>query len=144
MFNELSSHHKWRFMRDCFHLFFTLTNYLSLSDLLGLKPAPNNGTHGSLNHLLRAPPYRPTMPEELSRPAASGLGPAGTDDLGCSCEDKVSRDDSVADLGQETGLSVSSLRSVMTTVKPKSSWSSSAALVLLEYTVKAHLTTFAL
>lgn len=133
-------------MRDYFHLFFTLTQngFLSLSDLLGLKPAPNNGTHGSLNHLLRAPPYRPTMPEELSRPAASGPGPAGTDDLGCSCEDKVSHDDSVADLGHETGLSVSSLRSAMTTVKPKSSWSSSAALVLFEYTVKAHLTTFTL
>lgn len=71
--------------------------FLSLPDLLGLKPAPNNGTHGSLNHLLRGPPYRPTMPEELSRPAASGLGPAGTDDLGCSCEDKVSHDGSVAD-----------------------------------------------
>ncbi|XP_044062860.1 ectonucleotide pyrophosphatase/phosphodiesterase family member 2 isoform X3 [Siniperca chuatsi] len=62
--------------------------YNVMCDLLGLKPAPNNGTHGSLNHLLRSPPYRPTMPEELSRPAASGLVPAGTDDLGCSCEDK--------------------------------------------------------
>lgn len=72
---------------------------LSRSDLLGLKSAPNNGTHGSLNHLLRSPPYRPTMPEEVSRPAISGLVPAGADDLGCSCEDKVSHDDSVADLG---------------------------------------------
>ncbi|XP_044062858.1 ectonucleotide pyrophosphatase/phosphodiesterase family member 2 isoform X1 [Siniperca chuatsi] len=63
--------------------------YNVMCDLLGLKPAPNNGTHGSLNHLLRSPPYRPTMPEELSRPAASGLVPAGTDDLGCSCEDKL-------------------------------------------------------
>uniref|UniRef100_A0A8C4GXL9 SMB domain-containing protein n=1 Tax=Dicentrarchus labrax TaxID=13489 RepID=A0A8C4GXL9_DICLA len=62
--------------------------YNVMCDLLGLKPAPNNGTHGSLNHLLRGPPYRPTMPEELSRPTASGLIPAGTDDLGCSCEDK--------------------------------------------------------
>uniref|UniRef100_A0A8C4NK51 SMB domain-containing protein n=1 Tax=Dicentrarchus labrax TaxID=13489 RepID=A0A8C4NK51_DICLA len=68
--------------------------YNVMCDLLGLKPAPNNGTHGSLNHLLRGPPYRPTMPEELSRPTASGLIPAGTDDLGCSCEDKVSHDDS--------------------------------------------------
>uniref|UniRef100_A0A8C2ZKQ6 Ectonucleotide pyrophosphatase/phosphodiesterase 2 n=1 Tax=Cyclopterus lumpus TaxID=8103 RepID=A0A8C2ZKQ6_CYCLU len=68
--------------------------YNVMCDLLGLKPAPNNGTHGSLNHLLRSPPYKPTMPEELSRPAASGLGSAGTDDLGCSCEDKVSHDDS--------------------------------------------------
>lgn len=63
------------------------------SDLLGLKPAPNNGTHGSLNHLLRAPPYRPAMPEEVSRPLPSGLGLSGPDDLGCLCEDKVSHDD---------------------------------------------------
>uniref|UniRef100_A0A3Q3GAQ0 Ectonucleotide pyrophosphatase/phosphodiesterase 2 n=1 Tax=Labrus bergylta TaxID=56723 RepID=A0A3Q3GAQ0_9LABR len=63
--------------------------YNVMCDLLGLKPAPNNGTHGSLNHLLRGPLYRPAMPEEVSRPAASGLVPAGMDDLGCSCEDKL-------------------------------------------------------
>ncbi|KAM9309834.1 autotaxin isoform 3-T3 [Pholidichthys leucotaenia] len=63
--------------------------YNVMCDLLGLKPAPNNGTHGSLNHLLKNPPFRPTMPEEISRPTASGLLPAGTDDLGCSCEEKL-------------------------------------------------------
>uniref|UniRef100_A0AAQ4PD20 SMB domain-containing protein n=1 Tax=Gasterosteus aculeatus aculeatus TaxID=481459 RepID=A0AAQ4PD20_GASAC len=63
--------------------------YNVMCDVLGLKPAPNNGTHGSLNHLLRSPPYRPTMPEEVSRPAPSGPGPAGTDDLGCSCAEKL-------------------------------------------------------
>uniref|UniRef100_A0A3Q3LEJ6 Ectonucleotide pyrophosphatase/phosphodiesterase 2 n=1 Tax=Mastacembelus armatus TaxID=205130 RepID=A0A3Q3LEJ6_9TELE len=62
--------------------------YNVMCDLLGLKPAPNNGTHGSLNHLLRSPSYRPTMPEEVSRPTASGHVPAGTEDLGCSCDDK--------------------------------------------------------
>uniref|UniRef100_A0A7N8WKQ1 Ectonucleotide pyrophosphatase/phosphodiesterase 2 n=1 Tax=Mastacembelus armatus TaxID=205130 RepID=A0A7N8WKQ1_9TELE len=67
--------------------------YNVMCDLLGLKPAPNNGTHGSLNHLLRSPSYRPTMPEEVSRPTASGHVPAGTEDLGCSCDDKVSHDD---------------------------------------------------
>ncbi|KAM8733897.1 autotaxin isoform 1-T1 [Acanthopagrus schlegelii] len=63
--------------------------YNVMCDLLGLKPVPNNGTHGSLNHLLRAPPYRPTIPEEVSRPTAFGLVPAVTDDLGCSCDDKL-------------------------------------------------------
>ncbi|XP_029695289.1 autotaxin isoform X2 [Takifugu rubripes] len=62
--------------------------YNIMCDLLGLKPAPNNGTHGSLNHLLRAPPYRPAMPEEVSRPLPSGLGLSGPEDLGCLCEDK--------------------------------------------------------
>ncbi|KAL0163964.1 hypothetical protein M9458_039717, partial [Cirrhinus mrigala] len=27
--------------------------------LLGIPPAPNNGTHGSLNHLLKNPPHQP-------------------------------------------------------------------------------------
>uniref|UniRef100_A0A3P8S3S9 Ectonucleotide pyrophosphatase/phosphodiesterase 2 n=1 Tax=Amphiprion percula TaxID=161767 RepID=A0A3P8S3S9_AMPPE len=62
--------------------------YNVMCDLVGLKPAPNNGTHGSLNHLLRSPPYRPTMPEEVSRPTAVGLVPSGTDDLGCNCDEK--------------------------------------------------------
>ncbi|XP_071062212.1 autotaxin isoform X1 [Pseudochaenichthys georgianus] len=63
--------------------------YNVMCDLLGLKPAPNNGTHGSMNHLLRSPPHRATMPEEVSRPLSSALAPAGTDDLGCSCDDKL-------------------------------------------------------
>uniref|UniRef100_A0A3Q2SZZ4 Ectonucleotide pyrophosphatase/phosphodiesterase 2 n=1 Tax=Fundulus heteroclitus TaxID=8078 RepID=A0A3Q2SZZ4_FUNHE len=62
--------------------------YNIMCDLLGLKPAPNNGTHGSLNHLLRNPPFRPTMPEEVSRPTASNLVPMATEDLGCSCDEK--------------------------------------------------------
>lgn len=70
------------------------------------------------------------MPEELSRPAASIPAPTGIDDLGCSCEDKVSHEHPEADLGPafcterntcllETNLSVTSVRSVMTTVKTK-------------------------
>ncbi|TNN02863.1 hypothetical protein fugu_010350 [Takifugu bimaculatus] len=70
--------------------------YNIMCDLLGLKPAPNNGTHGSLNHLLRAPSYRPAMPEEVSRPLPSGLGLSGPEDLGCLCEDK----NKVEDLNQ--------------------------------------------
>ncbi|KAJ0065910.1 hypothetical protein NL108_000152, partial [Boleophthalmus pectinirostris] len=67
--------------------------YNVMCDLLGLKPAPNNGTHGSLNHLLRSPPFRPLVPEEVSRPTASGLVLGGTDDLGCNCDEKVSPED---------------------------------------------------
>ncbi|XP_047217096.1 ectonucleotide pyrophosphatase/phosphodiesterase family member 2 isoform X3 [Girardinichthys multiradiatus] len=62
--------------------------YNVMCDLLGLKPAPNNGTHGSLNHLLRTPTFRPTMPEEVSRPTTSNLVPMVTNDLGCSCDEK--------------------------------------------------------
>lgn len=59
-------------------------------DLLGLKPVPNNGTHGSLNHLLRYPVHKPSMPEEVSKPTPSGPVYAITDSLGCACDEKVS------------------------------------------------------
>ncbi|XP_072317009.1 autotaxin isoform X2 [Eucyclogobius newberryi] len=63
--------------------------YNVMCDLLGLKPAPNNGTHGSLNHLLRSPSFRPLVPEEVSRPTTSALVLGGTDDLGCNCDEKL-------------------------------------------------------
>ncbi|XP_034278118.1 ectonucleotide pyrophosphatase/phosphodiesterase family member 2 isoform X5 [Pantherophis guttatus] len=63
--------------------------YNLMCDLLGLKPAPNNGTHGSLNHLLRSSTYRPTMPEEVARPLHPvATTPSSDYDLGCSCDDK--------------------------------------------------------
>uniref|UniRef100_A0AAQ5Z3N8 SMB domain-containing protein n=1 Tax=Amphiprion ocellaris TaxID=80972 RepID=A0AAQ5Z3N8_AMPOC len=86
--------------------------YNVMCDLVGLKPAPNNGTHGSLNHLLRSPPYRPTMPEEVSRPTAVGLVPSGTDDLGCNCDEKVSRDDSVYLKKLSTSVSIEVVRNL--------------------------------
>ncbi|XP_019735659.1 autotaxin isoform X3 [Hippocampus comes] len=62
--------------------------YNVMCDLLGLTPAPNNGTHGSLNHVLRNPFYKPTMPEEVSKPTTSAYIHTGTDDLGCNCNYK--------------------------------------------------------
>uniref|UniRef100_A0A8C5SXJ7 Ectonucleotide pyrophosphatase/phosphodiesterase 2 n=1 Tax=Laticauda laticaudata TaxID=8630 RepID=A0A8C5SXJ7_LATLA len=63
--------------------------YNLMCDLLGLKPAPNNGTHGSLNHLLRSSTYRPNMPEEVARPLHPvATTPSSDYDLGCSCDDK--------------------------------------------------------
>lgn len=64
---------------------------LSFLDLLGLKPVPNNGTHGSLNHMLRNPVHKPSMPEEVSKPTSSGTLNGITDDLGCTCDEKVSK-----------------------------------------------------
>ncbi|XP_067363866.1 autotaxin isoform X1 [Channa argus] len=64
--------------------------YNVMCDLLGLNPAPNNGTRGSLNDMLRAPPYRPSMPEEATPPSpTSDPKVTGTHDLGCSCDDEV-------------------------------------------------------
>uniref|UniRef100_A0A8C0XG39 Ectonucleotide pyrophosphatase/phosphodiesterase family member 2 n=1 Tax=Castor canadensis TaxID=51338 RepID=A0A8C0XG39_CASCN len=68
--------------------------YNVMCDLLGLKPAPNNGTHGSLNHLLRTISFRPTMPEEVTRPNYPGIMYLQSDfDLGCTCDDKNKLDE---------------------------------------------------
>ncbi|XP_030074337.1 autotaxin isoform X11 [Microcaecilia unicolor] len=63
--------------------------YNVMCDLLGLKPAANNGTHGSLNHMLRTALYKPSMPEEVSRPLpATVSAPTLNEELGCSCDEK--------------------------------------------------------
>ncbi|XP_061839406.1 autotaxin [Nerophis lumbriciformis] len=63
--------------------------YNVMCDLLGLSPAPNNGTYGSLNHLLRKPPYKPTMSEEVSKPTTTVYDHTHADELGCSCHYKL-------------------------------------------------------
>ncbi|KAM4679437.1 ectonucleotide pyrophosphatase/phosphodiesterase family member 3 [Amazona ochrocephala] len=60
--------------------------YNLLCDLLHITPAPNNGTHGSLNHLLKNPFYNPSHAKEVSSPSScpvSRLTPI--DELGCTC-----------------------------------------------------------
>uniref|UniRef100_A0A8C6PPV8 Ectonucleotide pyrophosphatase/phosphodiesterase 2 n=1 Tax=Nothobranchius furzeri TaxID=105023 RepID=A0A8C6PPV8_NOTFU len=58
--------------------------YNVMCDLLGLKPAPNNGTHGSLNDMLKDPPFQPTMPEEVTPPSPpSDSNIPVIQDLGC-------------------------------------------------------------
>ncbi|XP_062952753.1 ectonucleotide pyrophosphatase/phosphodiesterase family member 3 isoform X1 [Cynocephalus volans] len=60
--------------------------YNLLCDLLRIQPAPNNGTHGSLNHLLKEPFYEPSHPEEVSQVSDCGFtAPLPTDTLDCSC-----------------------------------------------------------
>uniref|UniRef100_A0A9J8B1N5 SMB domain-containing protein n=1 Tax=Cyprinus carpio carpio TaxID=630221 RepID=A0A9J8B1N5_CYPCA len=62
--------------------------YNVMCDLLGLTPAPNNGTHGSLNGVLRSPPYTPTQPEEVTSPTPLAPPTEVTHDLGCNCDDE--------------------------------------------------------
>ncbi|NXU84218.1 ENPP3 phosphodiesterase, partial [Xiphorhynchus elegans] len=60
--------------------------YNLMCDLLRITPAPNNGTHGSLNHLLKKPFYSPSHPKEDSPPFScpvSSLIPE--DSLKCTC-----------------------------------------------------------
>ncbi|XP_037698919.1 ectonucleotide pyrophosphatase/phosphodiesterase family member 3-like [Choloepus didactylus] len=60
--------------------------YNLMCDLLRIQPAPNNGTHGSLNHLLKVPFYEPSHAEEVSKSSVCGFtNPLPTDSLQCSC-----------------------------------------------------------
>ncbi|CAI9563683.1 unnamed protein product [Staurois parvus] len=61
--------------------------YNVMCDLLGLKPAPNNGTHGSLNHLLKVATHKPALPDEVSKPVPVVVSPSTVnEELGCSCD----------------------------------------------------------
>lgn len=56
------------------------------ADVMQISPTDNNGTHGSMNHVLRRPHYTPAPTAEQSVPVQCpliSLDPA--DDLGCSC-----------------------------------------------------------
>ncbi|XP_045914145.1 venom phosphodiesterase 1 [Micropterus dolomieu] len=60
--------------------------YNLMCDVLQISPTVNNGTHGSMNHVLRQPYHIPVPPAEQSRPVQCpliSLNP--TDNLGCSC-----------------------------------------------------------
>ncbi|XP_066470756.1 ectonucleotide pyrophosphatase/phosphodiesterase family member 1 isoform X2 [Tiliqua scincoides] len=62
--------------------------YNLMCDLLDLTPAPNNGTHGSLNHLLKKTTFNPQHPKEESIPSLCPFTERRTSvkDLSCSCE----------------------------------------------------------
>ncbi|XP_032399017.1 ectonucleotide pyrophosphatase/phosphodiesterase family member 1 isoform X1 [Etheostoma spectabile] len=67
-------------------LFENIEIYNLICDLLSIRPAPNNGTHGSLNHLLKHPVHLPVHPAQLSHDTpceASELIPVN--DLQCTC-----------------------------------------------------------
>uniref|UniRef100_A0A3B3ZY13 Uncharacterized protein n=1 Tax=Periophthalmus magnuspinnatus TaxID=409849 RepID=A0A3B3ZY13_9GOBI len=56
--------------------------YNLMCDLLGIRPAPNNGTHGSLNHLLKRAPFQPVHPAQLSHDTpCDASDPTPSDDL---------------------------------------------------------------
>ncbi|XP_047430315.1 ectonucleotide pyrophosphatase/phosphodiesterase family member 1 [Mugil cephalus] len=60
--------------------------YNLMCDLLAIRPAPNNGTHGSLNHLLERPVHLPVHPAQLSHDIpCEATDPVPTDNLQCTC-----------------------------------------------------------
>nr|XP_016853977.1 PREDICTED: ectonucleotide pyrophosphatase/phosphodiesterase family member 3 isoform X2 [Anolis carolinensis] len=61
--------------------------YNLMCDLLKIKPAPNNGTHGSLNHLLKVPFYSPSHEREVSPPSSCPFtSSVPSETLGCNCK----------------------------------------------------------
>ncbi|XP_068087674.1 ectonucleotide pyrophosphatase/phosphodiesterase family member 3 [Hyperolius riggenbachi] len=58
--------------------------YNLMCDLLKIQPAPNNGTHGSLNHLLAQPFYAPKHIPEKSSPSQCPYA-LPSYNLSCSC-----------------------------------------------------------
>uniref|UniRef100_A0A3B3ZWR9 Uncharacterized protein n=1 Tax=Periophthalmus magnuspinnatus TaxID=409849 RepID=A0A3B3ZWR9_9GOBI len=64
--------------------------YNLMCDLLGIRPAPNNGTHGSLNHLLKRAPFQPVHPAQLSHDTpCDASDPTPSDDLQCNCSNQT-------------------------------------------------------
>uniref|UniRef100_A0A3Q2XQB8 Uncharacterized protein n=1 Tax=Hippocampus comes TaxID=109280 RepID=A0A3Q2XQB8_HIPCM len=64
--------------------------YNLMCDVLQISPAANNGTHGSLNHLLRRPFYTPLAPPERNAPGECRLDTLQPQDpLACSCAHMV-------------------------------------------------------
>ncbi|XP_018408839.1 PREDICTED: ectonucleotide pyrophosphatase/phosphodiesterase family member 2 [Nanorana parkeri] len=75
--------------------------YNLMCDLLGLKPASNNGTHGSLNHLLRMATHKPGLPDEISKPVPVVVSPSTVnEELGCSCEVQVNMKNKAEELNK--------------------------------------------
>nr|XP_025721313.1 ectonucleotide pyrophosphatase/phosphodiesterase family member 1 isoform X3 [Callorhinus ursinus] len=63
--------------------------YNLMCDLLNLTPAPNNGTHGSLNHLLKNPVYTPKNPKEVHPVVQCPFTRTPRRNLDCSCHPSV-------------------------------------------------------
>uniref|UniRef100_UPI00358E72E8 autotaxin isoform X2 n=1 Tax=Myxine glutinosa TaxID=7769 RepID=UPI00358E72E8 len=59
--------------------------YNLMCDLLNVTPMPNNGTHGSLNSVLRRPTFHPAVPWEISAPSACRAPPAPLPWSTCDC-----------------------------------------------------------
>ncbi|XP_039593669.1 ectonucleotide pyrophosphatase/phosphodiesterase family member 1-like [Polypterus senegalus] len=61
--------------------------YNLLCDLLNIAPAQNNGTHGTLNHLLKKPIFSPAFPMEVLGPYSCPFKAASVvHKMGCDCD----------------------------------------------------------
>ncbi|GCC23754.1 hypothetical protein chiPu_0002152 [Chiloscyllium punctatum] len=90
--------------------------YNMMCDLLQITPSSNNGSHGSLNHLLKNPSYKPTLPTEVS---ALSVCPLSTlvpnDDLGCSIHGLTMN---ILELNKRMNLTVAEVKKVEAITMP--------------------------
>ncbi|XP_063246095.1 ectonucleotide pyrophosphatase/phosphodiesterase family member 3 [Prinia subflava] len=85
--------------------------YNLMCDLLHIVPAENNGTHGSLNHLLKKPFYNPLHPKEVSSPSSCPVSNlTAADDLGCNCTQ--TSDKPQEELNQRLNLTTEEIKKV--------------------------------
>ena len=75
----------WKY--ELFTVVYKTKQSLFRADLLQITPIENNGTHGSMNHVLREPYFIPAHPDERSGPTSCPLISLNlTDSLGCTCD----------------------------------------------------------
>ncbi|XP_048452966.1 ectonucleotide pyrophosphatase/phosphodiesterase family member 3 [Rhincodon typus] len=90
--------------------------YNLMCDLLQITPSSNNGSHGSLNHLLKNPSYKPTLPTEVSVSSVCSLSTLlPNDDLGCSCH---GLNLTVEELNKSINLTVAEVKKVEAMTMP--------------------------
>ncbi|KAL0962324.1 hypothetical protein UPYG_G00338640 [Umbra pygmaea] len=74
------------YMKTEIEPFSNIELYNLMCDVLEISPSQNNGTHGSMNHLLRTPWYTPVHPAEKKAPGQCPLETLNPlDSLNCTC-----------------------------------------------------------
>ncbi|XP_045150244.1 ectonucleotide pyrophosphatase/phosphodiesterase family member 1 [Echinops telfairi] len=89
--------------------------YNLMCDLLNLEPASNNGTHGSLNHLLKRPVHTPRHPKEAQPLAQCPFTRASRENLGCSCSASIVP---IVDLQAQLNLTTAEEKSIKRATLP--------------------------
>ncbi|QRM15325.1 alkaline phosphodiesterase-like protein [Mudlarkpox virus] len=68
-------------------IFDNIELYNVMCEIIGIKPSNNNGTRGSLNHILRNPASIPKFPQDITRESSCNRHSYTGKDYGCYCTD---------------------------------------------------------
>ncbi|AYP74264.1 alkaline phosphodiesterase-like protein [Fowlpox virus] len=66
-------------------IFDNIELYNVMCEIIGIKPSNNNGTRGSLNHILRNPASIPKFPQDITRESSCNRHSYTGKDYGCYC-----------------------------------------------------------